>query len=157
MKIANTHASCVRPEWVDYNGHMRDAFYALVFSHAVDALMVRIGIDEAYRERTSGTLYVLEWHMYFLREVKEGAPLLIENRILDHDAKRFHLHQMMYSGEVLSSVCESMQLHVSQAGEPRAASMPDNIQNLLETLRVPADEINRVQYRSRPIGMTRQH
>ncbi|MDZ7851712.1 MAG: thioesterase family protein [Halomonas sp.] len=26
----------VRPEWVDYNGHMNDAEYARVFSLAVD-------------------------------------------------------------------------------------------------------------------------
>ncbi len=26
----------VRAEWVDYNGHLRDAFYMLIFSFATD-------------------------------------------------------------------------------------------------------------------------
>jgi acyl-CoA thioester hydrolase len=29
----------VLPEWTDYNGHLRDAYYLLVFSMATDALM----------------------------------------------------------------------------------------------------------------------
>ena len=28
----------VSAQWIDYNGHMQDAFYGLVFSHAVDDL-----------------------------------------------------------------------------------------------------------------------
>ena len=39
----------VAPEWLDYNGHMNDAAYAIVFSRSVDALMDRIGIDAATR------------------------------------------------------------------------------------------------------------
>ena len=29
----------IHPDWVDYNGHLRDAFYLLIFSYATDALM----------------------------------------------------------------------------------------------------------------------
>ena len=42
----------VAPDWVDYNGHMNDAAYALVFSRAGDALMDRIGLDAAARKAT---------------------------------------------------------------------------------------------------------
>ncbi|EEE35651.1 conserved hypothetical protein [Rhodobacteraceae bacterium KLH11] len=28
----------MKPEWIDYNGHMQDAYYGLVFSYAVDAM-----------------------------------------------------------------------------------------------------------------------
>lgn len=28
----------ILPEWIDYNGHMRDSYYGLVFSLAVDAM-----------------------------------------------------------------------------------------------------------------------
>lgn len=37
-----TYETPVLPEWVDYNGHLRDAFYLLVFSYATDALMAHI-------------------------------------------------------------------------------------------------------------------
>ncbi len=43
------YATAVLPEWIDYNGHLRDAYYALIVSLATDALMDRIGLDAAYR------------------------------------------------------------------------------------------------------------
>ena len=39
----------VRAEWVDYNRHLRDAFYLLLFSYATDVLIERIGLDDAAR------------------------------------------------------------------------------------------------------------
>ena len=67
-----TYQTRVSPAWVDYNGHLRDAFYLLIFSHATDALMDQLGLDEAGRARTGHTLYTLECHLNFLAEVKEG-------------------------------------------------------------------------------------
>ena len=43
----------VRPEWVDYNGHMTDSRYLQVFGDATDALLRYVGVDDAYRK--SGT------------------------------------------------------------------------------------------------------
>ena len=34
----------VRPEWIDYNGHLSEAYYVLVFGHATDAVMARLGM-----------------------------------------------------------------------------------------------------------------
>ena len=47
------------PEWIDYNGHVRDAYYGLVLSYAIDDIMDHLGLDAAYRERTRCTLYTL--------------------------------------------------------------------------------------------------
>ena len=49
------HREPVRPEWIDYNGHMKLAYYLLAFDHACDAFLDYIGMDEAYRARTGGT------------------------------------------------------------------------------------------------------
>ena len=40
----------VLPEWVDYNGHLNDAYYMVVFSQAVDAIMTMIGLDAVWRK-----------------------------------------------------------------------------------------------------------
>ena len=76
---ANTAASvliiyrtAIAPEWIDYNGHLRDAYYGLIVSYAADALMDKIGMDAAYRDRTHRTLYTVEMHLHFLREVKHS-------------------------------------------------------------------------------------
>ena len=42
--------------WIDFNGHLRDAYYTLVASYAVDEVMDQLGLDAAYREATRGTL-----------------------------------------------------------------------------------------------------
>ena len=44
------YRTSVSPSWIDYNGHMGDYAYGIVFSDAATAYMDRIGIDAAYRE-----------------------------------------------------------------------------------------------------------
>ena len=38
MSALSLHAEPVRPEWIDYNGHLSEAYYVLVFGNATDAL-----------------------------------------------------------------------------------------------------------------------
>ena len=52
----DVYATTVAGDWIDYNGHMNDAAYALVFSRSVDALMDRIGLDAAARKRSGQSL-----------------------------------------------------------------------------------------------------
>ncbi len=37
MTMTFRYQTTVRPEWIDYNRHMQDAYYGLVFSYAVGA------------------------------------------------------------------------------------------------------------------------
>src|SRR5207253_7398090 len=64
------YQTAILPEWIDYNGHLRDAYYVLIVSLACDALMDRLRMDAAYRQRTLCTLYTLEMHIHYLHEVK---------------------------------------------------------------------------------------
>ena len=43
MPALTTYTTKILPDWVDYNGHLRDAFYLLIFSYATDALMDTLG------------------------------------------------------------------------------------------------------------------
>ena len=54
------HRATVLPEWVDYNGHMNEAFYVLVFGHATDAFYDYIGLDDATRRATGRSVKALE-------------------------------------------------------------------------------------------------
>lgn len=97
--------TAVAAEWVDYNGHMNDAAYALVFSQAVDALMATIGLDDAGRERHAYTLYTLETHLCYRREAYRDQPLTVEVVLIDRDAKRLHAFFSMLDakGECLAT------------------------------------------------------
>ena len=71
----DVHASTVLPEWVDWNGHMNVAFYVLAFDQASGAFMRNMGLGRNYVNSKSGMTFVLETHVTYDREVREGAPL----------------------------------------------------------------------------------
>ncbi len=52
MRVAE---GIVRPDWIDYNGHMNVAYYVLAFDLAIDALWARIGITDEYIRDTRGS------------------------------------------------------------------------------------------------------
>lgn len=120
------YACDVSPDWTDYNGHMNDACYGIVFSRAIDVLIDAVGLDAAYRAKTKGTIYTVEDHRWYLNEVKEGDALRVETHVLDADAKRLHIWQSLLHGDLQVAACETMLLHISQAGDtPKTAPMPD--------------------------------
>ena len=119
----------IAPEWIDYNGHLRDAYYSLIFSLATDALMDRVGLDEAYRTRTRCTLYTLEMHIHFLHEVMRTDVVDVSVRILGTDRKRIHaaldLRCARYPDPVATA--ELMLLHVHQGDAPKAEAFPPEV------------------------------
>src|SRR5271165_5138957 len=84
-------STAVVREWLDYNGHMNDAAYAIVFSRSVDALMDRIGLDAKARERTGRTLYTLQMMLHYFKEAREGDALAVACHLLEHDEKRMRV------------------------------------------------------------------
>ncbi|MFC3283994.1 thioesterase family protein [Litchfieldella rifensis] len=110
----------VAPEWVDYNGHMNDAEYARVFSHAIEALMDRIGLDTEGRDRHAFTLFTLETHLCYRREAHEAQTLTVESTLLDHDAKRLHvfLEMLDSQGQCLATSEQMLMGMSTDSGRP---------------------------------------
>src|SRR6202042_1665493 len=103
----------VASDWVDYNGHMNDAAYALVFSRATDALMDRIGLDAAARKSTQRTLYTLQVMLHYFKEAREGEALCVSCHLLEHDDKRMRIWLEMRAGRDGASLAASEQLLLS--------------------------------------------
>jgi acyl-CoA thioester hydrolase len=124
----------VRPEWVDYNGHLRDAFYMLVFSFATDVLLDTIGLDDAQRTARHRSIYTLEAHINYLHEIKEGARLQVNVRVVAHDAKRLHISlEMLADGQTEPVAAgEQMLLHVDTDGPRSAPFDPDVLERVHE-------------------------
>lgn len=122
----------MRPEWIDYNGHMNVGYYHVAFDIAAEEFFQFLGFTPAFRQRHDSTTFALESHLNFLREVKEGDPLRFEARLLDHDAKRIHFYQEMFHADegYFAASCESLSAHVNQKAR-RTAPMP---QALIERL-----------------------
>ena len=75
----------IKPDWIDYNGHLNEAYYLLIFSHATDALIDWIGMEAAYREANGLSIYTLETHIIYALEVKQGEEVEVKTRLLDLD------------------------------------------------------------------------
>jgi acyl-CoA thioester hydrolase len=129
MSGVSVFRTSIEPGWIDYNAHLRDAYYSLIFSLATDALMDRIGLDEAYRKRTHNTLYTLEMHIHFLHEVKDTDVVEVSVRILGTDRKRIHAAFDMYCARYPDpvSTAETMLLHVHQGDEPKSEAFPPEV------------------------------
>ena len=145
-------------DWIDFNGHLRDAYYALVASYAIDDVMDHLGLDAAYRERTRCTLYTLEWHMHFLHEVKSSDQLTVTTQVLDADRKRIHAacdFRCPRLDEPVATI-EIMLLHVHQGEKPSSASFPPEVLARLEALKLPAAALAARGLGSRKIELKRR-
>ena len=120
------HVEPVRPEWIDYNGHMNVAYYVVVFDNATDVLFDALGFDAAWRARSGRSFFAVEGHIRYLGETKLGQNLAVESRLLAVDAKRIHyFHTMRVEGsDAIASTFESLSLHVDMATR-RSAKFSD--------------------------------
>ncbi|MBD8707690.1 MULTISPECIES: thioesterase family protein [unclassified Pseudomonas] len=123
MPALITFKTPVLADWVDYNGHLRDAFYLLIFSFATDAFMDRIGLASDDRDASGHSLFTLEAHINFLHEVKLGEVVEVRTQIIGHDRKRVQLYHGLYKaeGDVELAASEQMLLHVDLAAGPKSA------------------------------------
>ncbi|MFD7921104.1 thioesterase family protein [Streptomyces sp. NPDC059740] len=137
----------VREEWIDYNGHLSEAYYVLVFGFATDALMDHAGLDAAYRERTGCSLYTVEAHVRYLREVGPRADLAVRTTVLGVDGKKVRLlHEMLLPQEESAdgtvpvvATEELMALHVD-GGTGRTSPFPERAAGRLAALHRDAPE-----------------
>lgn len=129
------HREHVRPEWIDYNGHMNVAYYVLVFDHGTDVLFDALDIGAAYRARSNCSLFAMESHITYVAEVKEGDELRVTTQFLGHDDKRIHFfHRMFHARDgYLAATSELLGLHVDLARR-RAAPFPQDVQHRLRAV-----------------------
>ena len=128
----------IERDWIDYNGHLRDAYYGLAASYAIDELMDHLGLDASYRESTHCTLYTLEMHMHFLREVKGSDDLQIITSVLDFDRKRIHAGCRFVCSRLNepAATADMMLMHIHQGEKPASSPFPEAIAEKLRALKI---------------------
>jgi acyl-CoA thioester hydrolase len=116
----------VREEWIDYNGHLHDAGYAIVLSEANEALLAHLGLSEDYRVGTGRAMYTAESHIRYLAEAKRGDVVEAESLLVNADTKRLRVHTLLRRGDgVPVATGEYLYLHVDQAAGEVTAMPPD--------------------------------
>ena len=143
-------------EWIDYNGHLRDAYYGLIVSFASDALMDRVGLDAGYRARSGCTLYTLEMHLQYLHEVLRSDTVAVAVRIEGADRKRIHAtFEMRRSGDsAVAASAEVLMLHVHQTSDKVAAApFPPQVSAALDELQAASAALAAEAPGSRRMGL----
>lgn len=130
--LFSSYTTEVRPEWLDYNGHMHDASYAIALSDANEELFAVLGLSEEYRAATGASLYTVECHIRYLAEASLGQTLSARTLVVAADAKRVRLYtELQHSDGRPAATGEHLYLHVDTARNATTA--------------IPAGEYARVQ------------
>jgi acyl-CoA thioester hydrolase len=120
------YSTRVREEWLDYNGHMNDAFYAVVFGQATEVFLDALGLGEEYHAATRCTTYTAESHIRYLKEAVGGEPLQVMTLLVDAGPKKIRLHHSLRDGsgdEIATG--ELLYLHVNQKSGRVEPMSPD--------------------------------
>jgi acyl-CoA thioester hydrolase len=154
MPALTTYSTRIISDWVDYNGHLRDAFYLLIFSYATDALMDRLGLDSDNREASGHSLFTLELHLNYLHEVKLDTEVKVRTQVIGHDRKRLHLYHSLHRLDDPRELAgnEQMLLHVDLAG-PRSAPFSEPVLQRLQTLAAEQADLPRPACLGRVIAL----
>ncbi len=127
----------VRPEWIDYNGHLSEPYYVLVFGDATTSLMDVVGLGPEYRSATGASLYTVEAHIRYLREVGPDARLDVTTSVLDIGAKKVRLcHEMRVDGDLVATE-ELLAIHVTAS---RASPFPGEVAERLKQYLSPVPD-----------------
>ena len=111
-------ATAVRPDWVDYNGHLTDWAYAVLCSMANEEVLDALDLGAAYRARTGCAMYTVEAHLRYVAEVAPDATVRATSRY-EADSKRLRVLTTLlsWSGDPAVAVmtAEHVYLHVDTA------------------------------------------
>lgn len=147
-----TSLQTVKPEWIDFNGHLNMAYYSVLFDESVDEVYGALGFGPDY-QKTGSTTYVAEFHICYLRELHAGDRVNATFYLIDYDEKRFHFYQELFHEDGwLAATAEGLTLHVDQSG-PRVAPMPQSIQDALARYQATQSDLPAEARMGRRIGL----
>jgi acyl-CoA thioester hydrolase len=147
----------VRPEWIDYNGHMNMAYYTVLLDHAVDDAYATLGLGADYARERGRTTYTAELHICYLRELHLGDRVRGSFRLLGHDAKRFHCYQELFHQDGwIAATGETLALSIDPSG-PKVAPFPADISARLEAVRLAQSALPLPERAGRSIGIKPRH
>lgn len=116
----------VKPEWIDDYGHLNMAFYVLICDMATAAFWDAVNAPKPQAERGGAEYAVVETHVNYLDELREGDAVTVTTQLLAADAKRFHLfHRMYHAGRgYLAATNEVMALGFHLQGRAAMKFVP---------------------------------
>jgi acyl-CoA thioester hydrolase len=146
----------VKPEWIDYNGHMNVAYYVLAIDQAMDDIFDELGMGVALvRERRMGPMALVN-QIHYLDELLEGQEFVCDLQVLDADHKRMHYVVTMHhlSKGTVAATFEGLSINVDLE-KRRSTPYPEDIRRRLEALRTAHAALPRPPQVGADIGIRR--
>jgi acyl-CoA thioester hydrolase len=125
----------VREDWIDYNGHLSEAYYVLVFGHATDAVMEHVGLGPAYQEATGRSLFTVEAHLRYLDQVSAPARLDVRSSVIGTRDKLVWIWHEMWVDDRLRATEEVLGVHVELHGGRSVPLPPEVAERLADATR----------------------
>ena len=149
------HRTTVTEALTDYNGHMSESAFLLVFGDSADAFFRFLGIDEGYRA-AGHSLFSVQTHLHHRSEAVDGDVLDLTLQVLDSDDRRLHIyHEMVGPAGRLLAAAEQLLVHVDTAAG-RSCAMPTVLHERVETVRRAHSALPVPDLVGRPLGIRRR-
>jgi acyl-CoA thioester hydrolase len=124
----------VQDAWIDYNGHLSEAYYVLVLGHATDAVMDAVGLGPEYRAENDASLYTVEAHLRYLAEVSASSDLEVRSSLIGVTGKLLWIWHELWAADRLRATEEVLGVHVVAGA---AAPFPDDVADRARAALVP--------------------
>ncbi|MEY8830575.1 thioesterase family protein [Sedimentitalea sp. XS_ASV28] len=145
----------VKPEWIDYNGHMNMAYYNVLFDSCADEAYTLLGLGPDYAKSRGFTTYTAEFHICYVRELHEGDRVRASLQLVDHGDKSFHTYQELYHEDGwLAATGEALGLHIDMSG-PKVAPFPPDVAEKFAAMAAAQADLLRPERAGRSIGIRR--
>lgn len=147
----------IDPAWVDYNGHLNQAYYGVLFDRALDDALMPAGLGPDYIETRNLSFMSVECHTCFVRELFHTAKVRVASRIVDLDEKRMHMFCELSnaSEDWLSATAEFMFLHIDMKTR-RTTPWPADIRARLDAIQAATASLPLPDRVGRKIGIPRK-
>lgn len=145
------------PGWVDYNGHLNQAYYGVLFDRALDHALAPAGLGPDYIATRNLSFMTVECHTCFMRELIHPAKVRVASRIVDLDDKRLHVFcELLHAEENwLAATAEFMFLHIDMATR-RTAPWPPDVRAKLDAIKARTADLPVPDRAGRRIGIPKR-
>ncbi|MHD0398710.1 thioesterase family protein [Staphylococcus simulans] len=137
MGYLYTYEDKVHPSWIDHNQHLHDAQYFSIFSDAVVGFFAEMGFSIDYRQKHDTTIFNLEAHITFLKEMLLDETFTVEVHVYDYDKKRVHFFLKMFNQDQVPTATYEVIMMAVDNKQRRSSAFPEFV---LDNIKIYYDE-----------------
>jgi acyl-CoA thioester hydrolase len=147
----------IKPEWIDFNGHLNMAYYMVLFDNALDYHFEQFKMGPDYITRTQNSAFAVEAKITYIKELMIGDEVRADMRVLDLSDKAIHYGSTMFRvcDNALICTMEGLTLHTDMRVR-RVSIIPQDIHAHIAGLLAMHKAMPANPYFGKPVGIRRK-